>query len=150
MKSLTKTVIGSTCVGLLIISCLPNKNPKNIFCIQEIELIATTVLNPDKVLFRITTDEKLREVLLQKGWDSIKFSGGIFDTLNFNHKLIGVAETDNTDELKIGMATSKFFGYTQNQKDSIASITFEKVEISIFSKNEIWKLKPCEKSDVKQ
>jgi len=149
-RRLAITAIGLTCFGLLLISCLRSKDSKNIYCVQEFELIATTVLNPDKVLFRITTDEKLREVLLHKGWDSINFSGGIFDSLNFNDKHIGVAETDKRDELMMGMATAKFFSYTQSQKDSIALITFEKVEINIFSKDEKWKLKPCEKSDIKQ
>lgn len=87
MNTILRIIIGILCSGLLLISCLSNKKSGNIFCVQELELIATTVLNPDKVLVRITTDERLREVLLHKGWDSINFSGGIFDTLNFNHKL---------------------------------------------------------------
>jgi len=149
-RRLTITAISLACFGLLLISCLRSKNSKTIFCVQEFEIKATTVLNPDKALFRITTDEKLREVLLHKDWDSINLSGGIFDTLNFNHKHIGVAETDKPDELMIGMATAKFFSYTQSEKDSIALITFEKVEIDIFSKDETWKLKPCERSDIKQ
>ena len=61
-----------------------------------------------------------------------------------------IQATDKPDELMMGMATAKFFSYTQSQKDSIALITFEKVEINIFSKDETWKLKPCEKSDIKQ
>ena len=149
-RSFTKTARILLCFGIPLISCLPNKNTKNILCVQEFKLIATTVLNPDKVFFRITTDEKLRGLLLQKDWDSIKFSGGFFDTLNFNNKLIGVAETDKPDELMIGMATAKFFRYAQNQKDSIAARTYEKVEINVFSKDKTWKLKPCDKSDIKQ
>jgi|GEM_PF-4170080 hypothetical protein len=139
--------IGILCFGLLLISCLSNKKSRNIFCVQKFELRATTVLNPDKAFIKILTDKRLKKVLLSKEWDSINFSGGIFDTLNFNHRLIGVAETDSPNELVIGIATAKFFSCTQDQKDSIASITFEKVEINIFSKDGAWELKPCSKSE---
>lgn len=49
----------------------------------------------------------------------------------------------------MGMHTISFLNLTQAQMDSIASKAFEKVEVNIFSKNNVWKLKPCDKSGIK-
>jgi hypothetical protein len=84
--------------------------------------------------------------MLFEKWDSINFSGGFLDTLDFRNRTVGVAESGLPNEIIIGLSTGKFVMYTQLQMDSIASSNFEKVEINIFSKNKKWKLKPCDKS----
>lgn len=110
-------------------------------------LIEDPTPNPDAAVFRIHSDNKLKELLLSEKWDSIRFSGGIFDTIDFNRKtkMIGIAETDLPNELTMGMITSGFLNYTQDQMDSIASKTFEEVEVYVYHKDDIWKLKPLDK-----
>ncbi len=117
--------------------------------LTSFELIKDPSPNPDKAVLRIHSDVILREVLLSEKWDSIRFSGGLFDTISYNQELIGIAETDIPSELIMGMHTISFLNLTQAQMDSIASKAFEKVEVNIFSKNNVWKLKPCDKSGIK-
>jgi len=86
--------------------------------------------------------------LLSGNWDSINYSGGIFDTINYGDRKINPVQNENSNEFIIGLPAFGFFKYSQNQMDSIASITYEKVEINIFSKDETWRLKPCDKSGI--
>jgi len=132
---------------LLVSSCL-NENPdhrKEIDHILSFKLIKDPSPNPDKVVFNIHSSDKLKEVLLSEKWDSIRFSGGLFDTASFNQELIGIAETDVKNEMILGMHTISFISHTQDEMDSIALITYNQVEIDIYYKTENWKLKPLVK-----
>lgn len=123
-----------------------NSRNENSYLIS-FKLIEDPSPNPDAAVFRIHSDKKLKELLLSERWDSIRFHGGIFDTIDFNRqtKIIGIAETDLPNELTMGMITSDFLNNTQTQLDSIASKTFEKVEVNVYHKDKIWKLKPLGK-----
>ena len=145
----------ATIIKLLLSSCLSlcsclshnDKFKRNDDWIKDFNLISSSTPNPDKIVFRVHADDKLRALLLLENWDSIKFSGGFFDTLNFNKKVVGIAETDNPEEVILGLSTGKFFMYTQNQMDSIASKTFDKIEVTIYYKADMWKLKPHVKNE---
>lgn len=129
---------------LLLSSCLsenPNHRKENDYLLS-FRLIKDPSPNPDKVAFKIHSSEKLKEVLLAEKWDSIRFSGGIFDTGSYNNRLIGIAETDTPNELILGMPTLSFLSHSQSEMDSIALITYNKVEIDIYFKTQNWKLKP--------
>jgi hypothetical protein len=136
---------------LLVHSCL-NKNSspnKEGSYLSSFELIKDPSPNPDKAVFRIHSDIKLREVLLSEKWDSIRFSGGLFDTISYNQELIGIAETDVPHELIMGMHTLSFLIFTQSQMDSIALKAFDKIEVTIYYKTDTWKLKPHVKNEGK-
>jgi hypothetical protein len=114
---------------------------------MSFEIIPSISANPDATVFNIHVEDKLlREVLVAKRWDSIRFSGGLFDTLMFMllKPLIGIAEPDIPNELIIGMSKGGL-EYTQNELDSIASLTFKEAEIDIYYNESHWKLKPLEK-----
>jgi hypothetical protein len=128
-------------------SCL-NENPasrKEIDYLLSFKLIKDPSPNPDKVVFNIHSSNKLKDLLLSENWDSIRFSGGLFDTASYNQELIGIAETDIQNELILGMHTLSFLNHTQTEMDSIALITYNKVEIDIYYKTEKWKLKSLAK-----
>jgi hypothetical protein len=113
-------------------------------------LEASKTPNPDLIVFRVEVEDTLRDKLLTEKWDSISFSGGIFDTLGYKNPRIGVSEIDSTNELFLAISTAKFFPFSQIQMDSIALMNYQKVEISIFTRNETWKLRPCDKSDIEK
>jgi hypothetical protein len=129
---------------LLVSSCL-HENPdhrKEIDYLLSFKLIKDPSPNPDKAVFNIHSSDKLNEVLLSEKWDSIRFSGGLFDTASYNQELIGIAKTEVQNELILGMHTLSFTSHTQAEMDSIASKTFEKVVLYVYHKNDIWELKP--------
>ncbi len=128
---------------LLICNCRNNHVKQ---CISSFEFKFSATPNPAAIVFKINIDEELKEIMLFEKWDSINFSGGFLDTLDFRNRTVGVAESGLPNEIIIGLSTGKFVMYTQLQMDSIASRNYEKVEINIFSKNKKWKLKPCDKS----
>ena len=105
--------------------------------------------NPDNIGFHIHVDnELLTEVLDFQKWDSVKFSGGVFDTARYNKYYIGVGvgETDAQNELLIAASIFGFKDYNQNEKDSISLLAFKDIEINIWYKDEKWTLKPLEDS----
>ncbi len=132
-------------------SCKHKRNnfDTNENCIESLRFVSSSTPNPDKIVFTISIDDNLKGLLLAGNWDSINYAGGIFDTINYNDRKISPVQTTNSHKLLIGLPAYKFFKYSQKQMDSIATITFEKVEIDIFSRNKIWKLKPCDKSGIK-
>ena len=105
--------------------------------------------NPDAVVFHIHVDnELLTEVLDFQKWDNIQFSGGIFDTVDYNEYSIGVGvgETDVQNELLMAASIFGFKNYNQKEMDSISILSFKDVEINIWYKDEKWTLKPLEDS----
>ncbi len=129
---------------VLVSSCLNQHGSSKIEAnyLISFKLIHSYTPNPDAAVFRIHADTKLREVLISEKWDSIRFFGGLFDTIDFNlpTKIIRISETDMLNELTMAMIT--YLSYTQPQLDSIASKTFDKVEINVYCKSDVWKLKP--------
>jgi hypothetical protein len=139
-------------IFVIVSSCFNElSSKKELNYLMSFNLIEDTSPNPDAAVFRIHSNSKLRELLLSEKWDSIRFSGGLFDTVDFNRptKIIGIAETDMPNELTMGMITGGFLNYTQCQMDSIASETFKRVEVNVYYKTDIWKLKPLGKDKVK-
>jgi hypothetical protein len=138
-------------VLVIVYSCL-NENSslkKGESYITSFKLILSNTPNPDAAVFRIHSDIKLNELLLSEKWDSICFSGGLFDTINFNHRIIFITKTEMPNDLILGMRSADFLTYSQSQMDSIASKTFEKVEVIIYYKTDKWKLKPRGKNEGK-
>ena len=134
----------------LAYSCLnKNSSKSEDSYLTSFELIKDPSPNPDKAVFMIHSDVKLREVLLSEKWDSIRFSGGPFDTISYNQELIGIEETNIPNELIMGMHTLSFLTFTQAQMDSIASKAFEKVEVDVYYKTYKWKLKPTINNELK-
>ena len=79
--------------------------------------------NPDGVIFHFYVDnELLTEVLEFQKWDKIQFSGGIFDTVDYNEYSIGVGvgETDVQNELLMAASIFGFKNYNQKEMDSIS------------------------------
>ncbi len=121
------------------------RNITNNKCISSFEFKFSATPNPAAIVFKISTDEELKDLMLFEKWDSISFSGGFLDTLDLRNRTVGVAESGLPNEIILGLSTGKFVMFTQHQMDSIASRTYEKIEINIFSKNKKWKLNPCDK-----
>ena len=152
-KKIFKTGALLLFVGTLSLSCLSDKKDNDSIWIKQLRIRHKYVPNPDAVVFIIHSNNEMKDVLLSEKWDSIKFSGGFFDTINyfnitdtFYRNVLGIAETENQDELIIGM-TGNFSMFTEEQTDSIVSLTFKEVEINIYSKNKHWTLKPLEEKD---
>ncbi len=136
---------------VLIPSCLNQHGSSKVEAnyLISFKLIHSYTPNPDAAVFRIHTDYKLRELLISEKWDSIRFFGGLFDTIDFNRptKIISIAETNIPNELTMAMIT--YLSYTQSQLDSIALETFDKVEVNVYFLSDVWKLKPLGKNRVR-
>ena len=134
-------------VSALSLSCLSDKKDNDSIWIKKLRIIPSHHgPNPSVIVFTIHTNSELKEVLLSEKWDSVKFSGGYFDTINYNNRIIGIAESENQDELILGMRGA-FYMFTEEELDSIVSLTFKEVEINFYYKDNIWTLKPIEKKE---
>ena len=135
-------------VSLCVVSCSSqsmDKKKSNDNWIMNFNIILSPGPNPASVVFKIHLDNTLRDILLSKKWDSIKFTGGVFDSLYFNDKIIGLAETNSNEELILGMSSGRFSSYKQSQVDSIALDTFSKAEIKVFLNKKTWQMKSSRK-----
>ena len=143
-------------VSLFLISCVshqPQKKQESI-CIDTFFISLSKTPNPNSVVFIIKTDDSLRQTFKQKNWDSITFTGGIFDTINYNAynlvdfkkgRLIEPIWTEkNPEDYFIAFRTGRFSSFSQAQVDSIVSLTLPKVEITIGAYRKIWKIRKCE------
>jgi hypothetical protein len=139
---------------VLLISCHHSQiQKKEIVCIDTFFISKSYTPNPDAYVFIIKTDDSLRKAIEQKSWDSIIFVGGIFDTINNNAYnpvnfekgtfLEPIWTEKKPEDYFIAFGAPFFIGLTQNQVDSLANITIQKVEITIGAGKKIWKIMKC-------
>jgi len=133
-------------VSTLFLSCSSDKKDDRIW-IKELKIMRSGSINPAAVVFNIHTNSELKELFLSEKWDSIKFSGGFFDTINFNNRIIRIVEPENKDELILGMSLGRFSRFTYEQLDSIVFETLKEVEINVYYEDKHWTLKPLEKKE---
>jgi hypothetical protein len=135
---------------ILVWSCFsePVKNKKETNYITNFNIVTKNAPNPASTRFHIHIEnELLREVLVSHKWGYISISGGLFGKVRYYYPhTAGIAETDIQNELIMGMHSPIVLShFTQNELDSIASLTFKEAEIDIYYKESHWNLKPLEK-----
>ena len=121
-------------------------------------IIKPSSINSDGVIFHVHADnELLYEVLHVMTWDSMMFSGGIFDTADYNKygivtqgsrggawsMLWGIGKQN---EVRVRTSIFSFDDYNQTETDSISLIAFKDVEMNIYYKENEWTLKPLKDS----
>ncbi len=133
-------------VAFFVGSCINGNKSEPIrreSCIVSFRIKSSITPNPDGLIFKISAEDTLRGILLAEKWDSVVLHGAIFDTMDVNYLYMGISEPDSVGMLVMGLATWSFTEYSQDQVDSIALCSYEKLKISVFSKGKVWNIKPC-------